>query len=216
MAHGLNVYPEAGYWPKIEPLDGFDGPIPALNPVNDGGQGWSGRTGGVPVDGKHFPKHVRWADTKGHPVPDFSDTPELNVSERAKALIEEMEPGQHQFFPVEYVDAKNVFLETRYWLVVGNRIDGMDRDHTNMILEDGNVWRPAKDFVRRGEPIPAHIDPKQPAKLVFSCKAIAGRHLWVDKHLDGPSVWISDALAERLKSEKFTGLRLDRSWVETV
>lgn len=216
MAYGLYVYPAWGYYPKVEPLDGFDGPISALNPVNDGGVGWSGRTGGVAVDGAHFPKHVRWADPNGNPAPDFDQTPCLNVSERARRVIEEMEPGVHQFFPVEYVDAKGAFLENRHWLVVGNRIDAMDRQHTNMVLRDGVVWRPADYIASRGEPVPAHIDPTEPARLVFSLKAIGSVHLWVDKHLDGPSTWLSDALAERFTAEKLTGLRLSESKVKTV
>lgn len=216
MAYGLYVYPEWGYYPKVEPLDGFDGPIDAINPVNDGGVGWSGRTGGVPVDGKHFPKHVRWADPNGNPVPDFDRTPALNVSERAKRVIEELEPGVHQFFPVEYVNAKGEFLEVRYWLVVANRRDGMDREHTNMVLMHGQVWRPADYMVSRGEPIPPHIDPSAPSRLVFNLKAIGDAHLWVDKHLDSPSVWLSDAAAERFTAEKLTGLRLNESKVEAV
>lgn len=216
MPYGLNVQPTWGHYPKVEPLDGYAGPISALNPINDGGVGWSGRTGGVPVDGTHYPKRMQCANARGRQLPDFDQQLDLNVSERAQQAIEQMEPGIHQFFPVEYLDTNGTLLETRYWLVVGNRIDGMDRNHTNMILEDGNVWRPAKDFVRRGEAIPAHIDPKQPAKLAFNLQAIGSAHLWVDKHLDGPAIWLSDAMAEHFAAADLTGLELAASKIEGV
>lgn len=216
MAYGLNVKPEWGYYPKVETLDGYEGPISALSPVNDGGVGWSGRTGGVHVDGAHFPTRVKWADPNGNPAPDFDSTPDLNVSERARRVIEDVEPSVHQFFPVEYVDSKGAFLENRYWLVIGNRLDAMDRERTNMVLRKGKVWRPADYMVSRGEEIPAHINPEEPAKLVFNAEAIGGAHLWVDKHIDGHVAWLSDFLGERLLAEKLTGLRLQESKVETV
>lgn len=216
MPYGLNIQPEWGSYPKVEPLDGFEGPISALEPINDGGVGWKGRTGGVPVDGTHYPKRVRCTNSRGRPLPDFDDTLELNVSERARQAIETIEPGVHQFFPVEYVDTKSTFLESRYWLVVCNRIDGMNREHTNMVLRKGQVWRPADYIASRGESVPPHIDPNEPARLVFDLKSIGNVHLWVDKHIDGPTTWLSDAMAEQFTTAKLTGLRLDQSRVEAV
>lgn len=216
MAYGLNIQPEWGYFPSVEALDGFGGPISAFDPINDGGVGWSGRAGGVPVDGAHFPKRVRCSNSRGRPLPDFDRTLDLNVSESARQAIEEVEPGVRQFFPVEYVDTSGAFLESRYWLVVCNRIDGMNREHTNMVLRRGQVWRPADYMVSRGEPIPPHIDPNEPAKLVFDADAIGTVHLWVDKHLDGPSTWLSSPMAAQFAAAKLSGLRLDQSRIEVV
>lgn len=209
MVYGLNVKPEGGSYPKVEPLDGFDAPIPALEAVNDGGPGWSGRHGGVPVDGTHFPKRVRWSDADADAIPDFGQVPELHVSDDARRVIESLEPGVHQFFPVDFVDPGDRLLARRFWLVVCNRIDGMDRARTTMVLRKGVVWRPAKDLARRGEPLPDGVDPKAPARIVFSQQAIGDAHLWVDKHMDGPAVWISDTAARRFTEAGLTGLRLD-------
>lgn len=216
MVYGLNIKPEWGYYPKVELLDGDINQVNAINPVDDGGVAWSSRRGGVPVDGTHFPKRVKWDDAKGNPVPDFDKMPTLNVSERAKKLIENVEPGVHQFFPVEYFDRNGDSLETRYWFVVCNRIDSLDREHSIMVLYRGEVWRPPSDLVRRGEPIPDHIDLKQPAKIVFNLKAIGNAQLWHDKHLDGGGVYISDELAQRLKDEALTGLKLHDNGMESV
>lgn len=216
MPYGLYIQPEWGHYPKVDPLDGFDGPISALNPVNDGGPGWSGRTGGVPVDGTHFPKRMRCLNSRGRPLPDFDEQLALNVSARAKQVIETVEPGVHQFFGVDYLNTANAPLESRFWLVVCNRIDAMAREHTNMVLLRGQVWRPADYMVSRGEPIPAHLDPTERPRLVFSLSAIGNAHLWVDRHIDGPATWLSDAMAARFAEANLTGLRLDQSRVEAV
>lgn len=215
MVYGLNVQPEWIAHPKIEILEGGDGPIPALKPVKDGGVGGASRTGGVPVDGANFPKRVSWTDPHGNPVPDFDATPHLNVSERAKQIIESVEPGIHQFFPVAYV-VNGQSDGIRYWFVPCNRIDSLDRDHTTMVLRKGNIWRPASDLVRRGEAIPPHIDPTQPAKMVFNLKAIGNRHIWSDKHIGGAGYFISDKMADAFREVGLTGLQLDQSQAEAV
>jgi hypothetical protein len=208
MVYGLNVKPEWGFQPKVnwegekEPAR----PIPALNPVNDGGVCGDSFNGGLPVDGSNFPKWVKWRDPNGNPVPDFDKIPYLNVSEKAKRLIESLEPSVHQFFPVEYQDMKGEFRETRYWFVSCNRIDSVDREHTTMVLRKGLEWRPARDMVRRGEEIPSHIDPAQPPRTVFNLKAIGDKHVWVDKHLSGQR-YISDAAAKAFANAGLTGIR---------
>lgn len=214
MVFGLNVRPEWGYYPAVEVLDGDLSQVNALNPVNDGGAGWSGRSGGVPVDGTHLPKRVKWNDPRGNPVPDFDQTPMLNVSERARQLIESVEPKVHQFFPVEYLDRSGRPLESRFWFVICNRIDSLDREHTTMVLRKGRNWRPARDLARRGESIPSHIDPNAPSKMVFSLKQIGGAHIWRDKHLDSGSEWISDTLAEAFRTAGLTGI--EPSMVDSV
>jgi hypothetical protein len=218
MVYGLNVQPEWGFGPKVD-WEGQDEyparAIPALNPVNDGGTSGDSYLGGIPVDGTNFPKWVKWSDPNGNPVPDFDGGPFLNVSEKAKAVIESLEPGVHQFFPVEYEDHKGNSFGTRYWFVVCNRLDSVDRDHTNMALRKGWEWTAPKTFLRRGEPLPEHLDPSKPAKPVFNLKAIGDKHFWVDKHISS-SVWLSDRGAELLQSEGLTGIRLNEGIMESV
>lgn len=216
MVYGLNITPMHNHVPKVQHLDGFDGDIPALNPINDGGVGWSGRTGGVPVDGSHFPKRMKWKERSGILIPDFDKYPEPNVSEKAKAAIESLEPQSHQFFPVEYLDRNGNHLENRYWLVVGNRIDSVDRNHTNLVLSDTGAWIQARVLAILGKELPSHIDPTAKPKLVMSLAAIGTLHLWKDKHLSGGGMFISDKMAQVFKSLGLTGLKLDAAKVETV
>lgn len=207
MVYGLNVSLEWGFDPKVD-WDGKGGPppvIPALNRANDGGVG-GGRSGGMPVDGTNFPKWVKWSDPNGNPIPDFDQTPMLNISDKARRIIESLEPGVHQFFPVEYQHHKGQDIGTRYWFVICNRIDSVDREHTTFVLRKGLEWASARDLVRRGEAIPDHIDPTAPARMLFNLKAIGEKHLWVDKHLAGQR-YISDAAAEAFAAAGLTGIR---------
>jgi type IV secretory pathway protease TraF len=216
MVYGLYVYPEWGYFPKIELLDGDLKQVKPPNPVNDGGVGWKSHTGGIPVDGSHFPKQVTCKNSKGKPLPDFDQTPRINVSAKARQVIESVEPDTHQFFPVEYLDTKKRHLEDRYWLVVCNRIDGVDREHSTVVLIDGVKWAPAKVLEQLGRPIPDGVDPDQPPRRVYSLSQIGGAHLWSDKHVGGGSYFISDQLANALLEAGLTGLRLAESRAEAV
>jgi hypothetical protein len=218
MVYGLNVQPEWGFGPKAD-WEGQDEyparAIPALNPVNDGGVNGDSYRAGLPVDGTNFPKWVKWSDPNGNPVPDFDDGPFLNVSEKAKSVIESLEPGVHQFFPVQYQDHKGKSWGTRYWFVVCNRLDTVNGKLSNMVLFNGWNWMPPRDVVDLGYPLPNGVDSKKPSRLVFNFAAIGEHHIWRDKHLDsGP--WISDKMADALKRAALTGLRLEEDKAEQV
>ena len=66
------------------------------------------------------------------------------------------------------------------------------------------------------EEIPPGYDRSAEPKLVFNSIQIDGAHLWCDKHLTGGGPFISDELANSLKSVGFSGLRLSNNGVETV
>jgi len=83
----------------------------------------------------------------------------MNVSARAKEAIEELEPGVHQFVPVEYLDKNGRHLEHRFWFITGQIIDGMDREHTTMVFVL-NSWMPAREIARDfPELLPEGADP---------------------------------------------------------
>jgi hypothetical protein len=210
MVYGLNVKPEWGYYPKVETLNGDVAKAPSII-VPDDGVG----TGGFPRETANLPKRVKWMDPNDNPVPDFDTTPMLNVSERVKQLVESLEPGIHQFVPVEYLDRKGNFLEKRYWFVVCNRIDSLDRERTTMLFVPGQGWMNPIVANRLGETIPPHINIKEPARLVFNLAQIGSVHLWHDKFL-GSSEFISDKMAEAFLAAGITGLRLTESRGEAI
>lgn len=215
MTYGLSIFPLHDYVVDVEPLDGDIRAIRAVDQSDDGGMGSAGAGSGRPVNPEHVPTRMQWLDRRHHAMPDFDRAHLLNVSKRARDLIEAVEPGVHQFLPVTYVDVDGKFLEDRFFLMVGNRLDSIDRKHTTMVLSNGRMWIPAIDLVRMNKPLPPGADPNVPAKFVFSREQIGGRHLWMDKHMSaGP--WLSDELAERLIETGMTGLRLSESKAETI
>jgi hypothetical protein len=217
MVYGLNIVPEHGYYVNVEMVGGNPSAIHAIDQEPDGGVSFRGVTSGRRCHLEHFPTTMRWLDRQGHSIPDFDQAELLNVSERARNLIEQFEPGVHQFMPVDYVDANNKFLEKRYFWVVGNRLDSIDRERTIFILRKGRVWRPLADFVRKApEDIPPHIDPNIESKSVFNLSQIGKAHAWRDKHMDIGGMWLSTALADALKEAGLTGLQLSDNGLEAV
>lgn len=217
MVYGLNIVPENGYIVNVELVDGNPSAIRAIDQEPDGGVSYEGVLSGRRCHADHFPMKVRWLDRQRRPIPDFDRGEILNVSERAKEIIERFEPGVHQFVPVDYVDARDAFLERRYCWVICNRIDSIDREHTTFVL-DGRVWALASDLVRWGEAdkIPAHIDPNTPGRFVFSLSKMGGAHAWRDKHMNSGTVWLSRALGDAFKDAGLTGIRLPEAGMETV
>lgn len=216
MVYGLNVKPVHGYYVDVDVLDGTLDRVELIDPSPDGGYTPQGLYSGRRIKTETLPKRMKWLDRHGHPVPDFDRQHALNVSARAKALIEQFEPDVHQFVPVEYIDRASNHLEDRFFLIVGNRIDSLDRDKTTMVLVRSKIWRPARDLVDRPELIPPGTDMNVEPKMVFSKGQIGGAQMWCDKHLFNGGPYISNELADAFKRSGMTGLGLSENGVETV
>ncbi len=127
------------------------------------------------------------------------------VSPRFKDLVEQFEPGVHQFVPVDIYHArKGDPVATYYWFIVGQRIDSVDREKTTYIWEEGvrGVWvdslmdKTTWEF----EKIPG-------AKLVFSNSKVAGHHIWHDPHvLSFNNGLCSDEFGEAIIANGMTGV----------
>ena len=93
----------------------------------------------------HVPKQMK-AQSKG-PIPDYGKCYSLTfVSDRFKAVVEQIEPGVHQFIPFQIIGTHKSVLAETWFMVVCNRLDGMDRDHTTLVLYKGRDWVPARDI----------------------------------------------------------------------
>lgn len=209
MPYGLNVKPVHGYYVEVEALDGAIDQVKLNDESPDGGyppRGLPLRAGRA-VRTEHLPTRICWRDRQGHAIPDFDDGLILNVSSRAKELIEGLEPGTHQFVPVSYDNSDGQKIEDRYFLFIGNRIDSMHPDNPTMALNRGMYWVPLGDLLRRGQEIPPNKNPNLPSKLVLSREKIGAAHLWVDSRSAGGATFMSDKLAEAVRDKGFTGLK---------
>ena len=159
MVYGLTIVRADGPSIAVDMLDGNTAAIRTIDRTADGGVGFESVSSGRHCNTEHFPTRMRWKGKKDQPILDFDRAHLVNVSEKAKALIEQWEPGVHQFVPYDLVDTTGDFLEKRYALVIGTRLDSVDREHTTFVLLWGKLWRPANDVVSDyPEELPPHID----------------------------------------------------------
>lgn len=140
-------------------------------------KGRSGMERGYPVKPDHAPKKMLWSCGK-NPLPEVFRMQCIAVSERFRTLVEQFEPGMHQFIPVEvYKSAKSKPVATYYWFNVCCRLDSLDREKTTYALEtnsDGEEW-----WTRIDVPDVSYAD----AKIVISRQKTQGHHLWYDPRL---------------------------------
>ncbi|MBA4766489.1 MAG: hypothetical protein H2049_02490 [Porphyrobacter sp.] len=185
MVYVLHAKPIHGHYPKVD--WGADS-MPSANmiePPQDGMPKIGAEKSGVPVDGSPLPQRVIWDEKPEHPPADFDSMPRINVSERAKAVIESVEPGVHQFFPVDYYGRDGKLIETRYWVYICNRRDSVCAEKSNWVLNPLGYYSDPKMALRRGWDIPAHVDVNAPAKFVFEKAKIGDIHLWREARADG-------------------------------
>jgi hypothetical protein len=136
---------------------------------------------------ENAPPRVRWLS--GRKLQDYENTGMANVSLRLRSIIEEIEPGIHQFIPVEFVAKDGSHLEDRWFWQVCNRLDSVHGGKTNWQLPR-SVWRPPVD---------------EEPRLVFDLRKIGDAKFWHDKHIIlGTNV--TDDTKEKLESAGITGM----------
>ena len=159
---------------------------------------------GRAVDPEFVPTKVKWLSSQ--PVPDVDKLHGiLVVSDQFKETVEKFE-HHHQFLPVQFIakDSDRVIAE-RWFFIVCNRLDAVDRDRTTLILRNGVLWVPVTDLPVEERP-DWYVEGTQP-KLVYSDAKIGAASAWRDKFLiNGP--FVSAALGDALAKLNLTGIIL--------
>lgn len=200
--------------PVSEYLDGDIFKVTLLNnvPLGEVGPmpGQESLLWGAEVDPKHMPtKMYRGGGRKR--LTDASDTlygPRI-ISSKTKDLIEEIEPDVHQFFPLALFDKSKKHIADYWAWVVCNRVDGVDREHTNYFLIGGRLW-----FSNYRDEDGNKVKVENP-RMVFNLAQIGDRHFWRDSGLYSDPILMSDYAAERFSKSDLTGFRLSH-YVEAV
>lgn len=152
----------------------------------------------------HVPRQMR-VDV-GSVIPDYGSSYALKfVSDRFKSVVEALEPGVHQFIPFQIVGPKKAVLADMWLMVVCNRIDSVDREHTTLILDRGTIWMQYQEVPR--EEWPPNFNPHRAPRFVFNLNQIGDHHLWYDKH-SGHGPYLSGKLANALTAAEVTGTKL--------
>ena len=150
-----------------------------------------------------LPKRYLWAsDDLDEFLPGFV------VSPRFRDLVQQFEPGVHQFVPVDICRTPDgPTVATYYWFIICQRVDSVDREHTTF------VWKAPMDEPEDGHWARYIFDEKSEdmveipnAKIVFSNIQVAGHHVWHDPHLLSYNNGLcSDAFAQAALAQNFAG-----------
>ncbi|WP_336512053.1 imm11 family protein [Pseudaestuariivita rosea] len=125
----------------------------------------------------------------------------LAVDEGLKLLIEELEPGVHQFWPIKISMPRNkVYPGNYYGLRIGQFLDTFNPDHS----KDGCYRIEGYENYRGIAPIKKAI-----TGLAVSHDAIGGAHLWREQKLSQPDIFLSDTLEASAAKQ---GLRLPKHY----
>ena len=145
------------------------------------------------VDASGMPRLMKIGGKKQLP-PDLFAKGYKVVSERFREVVERIEPGVHQFEPIRVVRKSGEEIGTWYWLFCCNWLDSLSRAETTLppIVVNGEMrgWR---ETVRG-------------AQMVFSRPRIGGRHMWIDKFIGLPNVYVSGTLKEAISAAGLEGV----------
>ena len=155
------------------------------------------------------PTRAWWSGRGKYALPDFAAVLGYQlVSEDFRALIEEFEPGVHQFIPVDVYKTRDgeELWGTWYWLNICNRIDSTDHDamrqagwfHTDIAgTKQRGMWRFDRKATRWNKP-----------PIIFSREGIGNAILWVDPYLNPRNFYARDVFAQAVQDRGLTGCSL--------
>ncbi len=173
----------------------IDGDIKKVKPVDmmdDGGRIiLPTRTAqGIKMENAHLPTKLRWRAPRRE-LADMQFAFGVNLVPKAfKDVLERLEPGVHDFYPVDLFWKDGSPAGSRYWFYPQHRIDTVDREMTTYKLSP--LWDSEGDESRN---------------LVFNRRAIGNCHAWIDKFIaDSGVVWISERFKQELEASDVTGL----------
>lgn len=124
----------------------------------------------------------------------------LAVDEALKTIVERLEPGVHDFWPMQITMPKGeVYPKKYYAMVIGQFKDSFSPENS----EEGS-WTTEKNY----DSYVVRIDNKQYVSgLAFLKKATGTAHLWRERKLRRPNICFSDALQAEIDN---AGLRISK------
>lgn len=125
----------------------------------------------------------------------------LAVDETFKAIIQRLEPGVHQFFPITMILPKDqVYPASYHILVIGQFLDSFSPEHSST---DAYRLNGANQFT--------HEETKKAmAGLALSKAAFGDAHLWRERRLSGE--WLTCFSDELIAEVTGAGLRIPKHY----
>lgn len=149
---------------------------------------------GVPVDPEWLPKKIKIGGGKSTPA-DAMFHNRFFVSGRFRDVVEQLEPGVHQFIPVELVWKDGSHAASYFWFYPCSRIDCIDREHTTHEFDEkSGLWMN-----------------KPGGSYVVALKRVHGRHVWIDPRLNTFNMpFVSEAFRQAMSDASVHGLGYNR------
>lgn len=125
----------------------------------------------------------------------------LAVDEALKAIIEDLDPGVHQFWPIKIRMPKGKHYAKQYYALVVRRYleafsPGQSKPNSWRKMGSGSTYMIVK-YPKKNEI----------AGLAFSEERIGSSHLWRERLLQTPEIFLSDTLKKRIDE---AGLRIPK------
>lgn len=152
---------------------------------------------GVPVEAHHIMTRFRW---HGAPPSDIHRwNAWLFVSESFKTVVERLEPGRHQFFPIDIVGTHKVIIGSMFVLVPNVAVRCFSK------LSSG--YHPIGWEEHWGDHI-WHVEGScRDPRLIFEDAKVEGHHLWVAIDQWDRPIMVSNTLRKALLEAELTNLR---------
>lgn len=110
-------------------------------------------------------------------MPDFGRAHSGHIcSARFRDVVEALEPGVHQFVPVEVVRKNNDHVAGMFWFVCCNRLDTLEISLVRPPLNELGLYSGLSNDRR----------------IVFNRSQVGGHHIWIDKRAIGGYLWATD------------------------
>jgi hypothetical protein len=145
-----------------------------------------------------WPDHYQTRKTHEHlSSPIMLNSMFYAVDEKLKALIEELEPGVHDFRPIRITMPRGKDYPVPYHVILIRQF----RDSFRPDLSEEGVW---SGGVRAGR-FDVNGNKKSFAGAAMSSEAIGGAHIWRERSLERPIICLSDRLHDEIVK---AGLRM--------
>lgn len=207
-----------GYAIYFEPIDGDLKKVRLVDETVDYGSSPIPRVdyfvSGRPVETSHLPLRVSLSYSDSARVkrenvnlPDYAVAHLANlVSDKFRALVEQLDPGVHQFVPVN-IEWKNGEVDERpyFWFAPATRLYALDVEKTEPAMRE---MPDLPTFVRPDPSKPAHFfDGRGPSSTwvpVFRSDVVSGHDVFCA--MDFPrKIFISDRLKQAFEDAGLTG-----------
>lgn len=145
---------------------------------------------GRAIKPEHLPTKIQY-EGKRYGIPEVVHGCQLFcVNDRFRDVVEAVEPGVHQYFPVDMLWEDDGTLAQKMFIFnVCNRLDTVSREASTTELRHGMMWEPST------------------GEMVYSLPRIGDHHIWIDRHTSATGMFFcSDRTHQALMDAGITGI----------